>query len=155
MWAEKTIPERASYRHVLVRFDWNPRIAVSEQNYGESRKSRCVPWPAHVALPKRPPGRVDRYRPTRENPETMAMFVMDGHLRTRMVKLGWIEVTKEWDAPAPEAGAKMESESASEPRPLRTPAVVPAVVALGAPVGPTLPPGASSPTGRHARAPRA
>lgn len=121
MWAEKTAPEAGTFRFVLFRPDWNPEIRYEERNYGEVRQSRCVQWPAHVPLPARPPGRVATWLPREENRTTCAMFVNDAHLRTRMVKMGWIDVTAQWNTPVP------------------APRAAPVVVGLGAPVAPMAP----------------
>lgn len=138
MWADKTIPAEGTYRFVLWRPDWNPAIKYEERNYGEVRQSRCVQWPEHAPLPARPPGRVATWLPRAEDRSTCAMFVIDGHLRSRMMKLGWLDATEAWATPVPRA--------------------VPAAVAsggLGEPVAPAVPPGMAAPTGRHAQAKRA
>lgn len=98
MHASRLTPEPGTFRHVLTRFDWNPDMEVTEANYGEIRKSRCIPWPEGMALPKRRPD-MDRWRPadggTGREP-VMMMFVVDRHLRTRMIKLGWLDITDAW-----------------------------------------------------------
>lgn len=135
-WADKTIPEAGTYRFVLWRPDWNPAVQYNERNYGEVAVSRCVQWPEHVPLPQRPPGRDSRWLPREEDRTTCAMFVRDAHLRSRMMKLGWLDATTAWATPVPVAPA---------------PYVAPPVgTSLGGPVGPVVPPGAAAPSGRHA-----
>lgn len=133
-WADKAIPEPGTYRFVLWRPDWNPAVRYNERNYGEVAISRCVQWPEHVPLPTRPPGRDSRWLPRVEDRTTCAMFVRDGHLRTRMMKLGWLDATEAWATPVPQA-----------------PRVLPVGEGLGGPVAPVVPPGAAAPSGRHGR----
>jgi hypothetical protein len=138
--AERGAPEPGTYNHVLCRFDWNPQVRFEEANYGEVRSTRCVPWPQGLPVPPRQPDR-DRWRPDPDGEggeEVCMIFVVDAHLRTRLVKLGWFDITEEWKAhledqvekPVPPVGAAAE---------------------LGAPVGEVIPPGRAAPTGRHAR----
>ncbi len=139
MWADKAIPEDGTYRFVLYRPDWNPAIRYEERNYGEVQHSRCVQWPEGAPLPERVPGREGRWQPREEDRTTCAMFVRDPHLRTRMVKLGWLDVTALW------AQAKQVPEARPAPPPVGSGLV-------GAPVGTAVPPGAAHPSGRHAPA---
>lgn len=132
MRAEQGPPADES-RFVLVRFDWNPEIGFLEQNYGEVQRSRSVAWPAGMPLPKRRPD-MDRYRPKGpdDSPpggERVCMvFCNDPHFRTRLTKMGWLEVTDAWKRThAPDA----------------VPTVEPVAIGLAVPVTAVIPPGAA------------
>lgn len=106
MHAQKGPPE-GDWRFILTRFDWNPDTEYPEGFSGEVRRSRCVSWPVGMPLPRRRPD-MDRWRPKDgptvegvvgppEGEEYVSMvFVMNPHLRTRMVKMGWLDITESW-----------------------------------------------------------
>ena len=81
-----------TYKFALVRRDWNPRQTYVEAVYGETRKSRCVDWPEGLPLPHYPNGRF----PMKGKREVCMIFVTDRHLASRLRKLGWVDVTKQW-----------------------------------------------------------
>lgn len=101
MHVQMGAPEEGTYRFVLTRFDWNPRQEYLEQNYGEVRRTRCVQWPSGLPLPKRRPD-MDRWRPAgpEDNPPggefVCMLFCNDPHFRTRMLKMGYLEITDAW-----------------------------------------------------------
>ena len=139
MRAQTEIPELSTFNHVLFRPDWNPVWRYEERNYGEIAQSRCVQWPDGVPLPKPVRGRNNRFLPVASNRATCAMFVRGAHLRTRMEKLGWVDVTDSWMA------VLTKGKKGEEPVVLDGP--------LGAPVAAPVPPGEARLSGKHAQAP--
>lgn len=84
-------PDTGTYNFALVRRDWDPRMKVEERNGTHINKSRCVKWPEGLPLPA-----MRGSFPNAKIGAVMMMFVSDRHLRSRMTKLGWKDVTPEW-----------------------------------------------------------
>ena len=85
-------PDLGTYNFALVRRDWKPTMKVEERNAGHICKSRCVVWPEGLPLPHMP----GAFPNQRSGGAVMMMFVGDRHLRSRMTKLGWRDVTTSW-----------------------------------------------------------
>jgi hypothetical protein len=97
--ASRQIPDPGTYSHVLFRADWNPDPEYMESMYGEIAKSRCIQWPESIPFPAAIRGSTNRWLPTAQDRCTCMMFIRSAHLRSRMTKLGWVEVTDLWRAP--------------------------------------------------------
>ena len=122
--ASRQIPDPGTYSHVLFRTDWNPDQEYQEANYGEIAKSRCIQWPESIPFPAAIRGSTNRWLPTEKDRCTCMMFVRSPHLRSRMTKLGWVEVTNLWktpeekkEAPAPVVESKPFGPALSKPVP--------------------------------------
>lgn len=88
------VPEAGTYRYVVARWDWPPNQTYSVANYGETKTSRIVDWPAKWDLPR---GMGNPNTPTRENPAVVMAFVVDRHLKDRCIRFnGWTDITEKW-----------------------------------------------------------
>lgn len=134
MWAKKQAPD-GSFKFVVFRPDWNPRVEYTEQNGTEIRKSLCIAWPDDFPLPDRVPGREATFHPTREKPETCMLFLATRYLFDRITKLGWVDVTDLW-AQGLERRKRLADGKELPP--------------LGDPVGDVIAPGKAGAPGRHA-----
>lgn len=111
-FVERASPELGSFNYALVRFDWPPNQVYQEAIYGEVARSRCIALPPGWKIPERVVDRLIKPRPglkttSAEGGRAIAdgseaersacmMFVTQKHLRTRLQKLGWLEVTEQW-----------------------------------------------------------
>ncbi len=96
--AEKGIPERTTWAHMMVRFDSDPKFIQREGGWGEVKLSRQVVWPKGMELPKRNPNQLRTRPATPDDEKTVcAIFLLTRPLRDRLLKLGWVEVTREYD----------------------------------------------------------
>lgn len=134
MWAKKQAPD-GSFKFVVFRPDWNPRVEYTEQNGTEIRKSLCIAWPDDFPLPDRVPGREATFHPTREKPETCMLFLATRYLFDRITKLGWVDVTDLWSQ-----GLERRKRLADGKE----------LPPLGDPVGDVIAPGKAAAPGRHA-----
>ncbi len=127
--ASRVIPPEGSFSHVLFRSDWNPEPAWDCSGYSEIAHSRCIQWPENLPFPALIRGSSNRYFPRPIDRSTCCVFVRSSHLRTRLLKLGWVEITNLWN-------------SAREKQPApKVPLVVPSGP-LGEVVAPPIPSGA-------------
>lgn len=113
-FVERASPAPGSYNYVMIRYDWPPNQVYQEAIYGEVARSRCVALPVGWKIPGRFLDRLIKPRPgmkttsieggcavadgTEAERSACMMFVVQKHLRTRMAKLGWLEVTDQWSA---------------------------------------------------------
>lgn len=134
MWAKKQAPDE-SFKFVVFRPDWNPKVEYTEQNGTEIRRSLCIAWPDDFPLPDRVPGRESTFHPTREKPDTCMLFVTTRYLFDRITKLGWVDVTELW-MQGLERRKRLADGKELPP--------------LGDPVGGVIAPGRAATPGRHA-----
>ena len=89
---QRGAPARPNF--AMVRRDWSPNYRYTEAIYGETKRSRSVSYPEGLELP------VTRrdFFPKNGNRDVCMIFPNSRHLRSRLVKLGWIDVTAEWKA---------------------------------------------------------
>jgi hypothetical protein len=114
-FVERASPAPGSYNFVLIRYDWPPNQVYNEAIYGEVARSRCIALPVGWKIPDRFLDRLIKPRPnmtvkpaegggrevaagTDDQRSACMMFVQAKPLRTRLVKLGWLEVTDQWTA---------------------------------------------------------
>jgi len=88
-------PDAGTYNYVVARWNWSPTQTYSVANYGETRKTRVVPWPEDWPLPD---GKGNPNTPTRAKPDTVMAFLNDRYLRDRCQRLGWHDITEQWFA---------------------------------------------------------
>lgn len=111
-FVERASPAPGSFNYVLVRYDWPPNQVYQEAIYGEVARSRCIALPPGWKIPERVVDRLIKPRPglkttsieggcavadgSEAERSACMMFVTQKHLRTRLQKLGWLEVTEPW-----------------------------------------------------------
>lgn len=90
-------PDIGTYRFVLTRTDWAPVHTYREHMYGEIAASRVMEWPETWPVPGGPHGAkaAGRGFPEKNN-EAVFMFVNGPNCRTRLTKMGWIDITRDW-----------------------------------------------------------
>lgn len=94
MRARVGLPEEGTYRHALIRFDWNGEWAYNQAGYGEIRDTVNVPYDDGFPLPPMRPN-MEQFRPTKPGDPMCMVFVNDSHFRTYLCKVGWVEITDE------------------------------------------------------------
>jgi len=90
------MPAEGTFRHALIRFDWNGEWAYNQAGYGEIKDTVNVPYEEGFPLPPFRPN-MEQFRPEKPGDPMCMVFVGDSHFRTYLVKMGWVEITPELD----------------------------------------------------------